>query len=566
MPQSVQADKAAEAVLKALQDRDPGKLLRAFSQASKYPGYVGSIPATTFTEILRGLNPKYFVDPYKAVLQDLSAANVRVLGIRPLETFFVDLLESMQDIILKRRQAGHVLGIPDYKLLLNYARSVGDVGTADAVWKDMRKDKIQPDTVCYNLYLEAKCWSGAYEAAQRQKLRVIPHTFTMRLRKERKHPFLGFQVGDRWGLKLEIVGLFDRMIRQGLQGDERTFTLMMTAMGREGDLKGVKAILEKVWGVDMDKLQGGDEVSPDSVERYPIDSPLRPTARLLFTIAHIFGSNNDIPAALRLVDHVSRQYSLHIPVDVWSQLLEWTFVLSLKRYGARKADGASLGRLPPESVASLWNTMISEPYNIKPTSSMYSKYIKNLNMRQMLRPTLQMMREGKHLYQDTYRAYRNARNRYLFARDRHCDHVDKFGIRNKLTKLQLRLERARMRRARDYLYLKRWVRLLLGNTRWNYDRSRSWERRGVPDALEEWGPFLPATARYHLRTGTVSINLKSTRPSPRQLRRQRSNNHISWKVYRPDGRGVLHVRRPRHRRKEMTSEGVEVPVPRDDEV
>ena len=201
--------------------------------------------------------------------------------------------------------------------------------------------------------METKLWAGAAEAAQRQKFRIITHNMVKRHGRDRTKAFRAYQVGKPFGLKLQIVLLFDRMIGHGLLGNETTFVLMMTAMGREGDMKGVQAILKKVWSIDAEKIVSDDDPSSEIAELYPEGSPLRPTNSLLFTVAHIFGSNNDIPAALSLVDHVSRQYSLRIPRKVWSHLLEWPFVLSRTRNGRRTTDGASLGQLPLASVGRL---------------------------------------------------------------------------------------------------------------------------------------------------------------------------------------------------------------------
>lgn len=530
-----------------LHHRDPDGLLRAFSEASTDLEYVRSIPHATFTKILALLDPNYFVQTWKITLHGLSAADLLQLGIRPVSTFYADFIGRVADIISKRRQAGHGLDIADYRILLNCARVVGDVRTADAVWDDLYENRLKPDTTCYNHYMEAKCWSGLYEAAKRHKVRVIPHNMVMRLYKNRRTEFGGYAVGKTWGVKRQVVRLFDQMIRQGLLADEGTFVAMMTAMGREGDLKGVKAILTKVWSLDVDKMMAEEEVPSAVVEVYPETSPLRPTSRLLFAIAHIFGSNNDIPTALRLVDHVSRQYSLPIAGPVWFQLLEWTFVLSRKRSRSRKADGASHGQLPSASVGSIWDIMVSEPYNIKPNMPMYNKYIANLNQRQNIKGTLRLMREGMALFRNSYRLYRIALNRYVLA----LEHARKVGDKHssahvRLSELQRELERRRMHRARDYNFLKRWVRLLLGNRRWN-DVTRSWDDRGMPDAIEEWRPFLPAKARYQTRTGTVELDIKSWRTSSRVLVRHRRHRRVmrmatrrpvDWK--RVNGVGSVH--------------------------
>jgi len=259
-------------VSRHLREHNPDGLLRAFSEAATNLEYVQSIEPGVFTEILQVLDPKYFIDRYKNASDDLSPADLRLRGIRPAQTFFTDFVGKVQDIISRRREAGHALGITDYTILLNCARHAGDAETADALWTDLYKSHLKPNTTCYNYYMEAKCWAGVYEAPQSHKLRVIPHNMVMRLPKERKEEYRGYQIGHPSGVKRYIVRLFDRMVRQGLLGDEMTFVVMMTAMGREGDLKGVKAILTTVWSVDVDKLMADDELS--SVVGNPIRQPL----------------------------------------------------------------------------------------------------------------------------------------------------------------------------------------------------------------------------------------------------------------------------------------------------
>ena len=94
--------------------------------------------------------------------------------------------------------------------------------------------------------------------------------------------------------------------------------------------------------------------------------------------------------------------------------------------------------------------MISKPYEIIPTMPMYNQYIKNRNLRQMVNPALRLRREAKPLFQDSYRAYRNALNAYRTAieQDRETD-VERTPGRSCLVTLHRELERARIRRARN---------------------------------------------------------------------------------------------------------------------
>jgi hypothetical protein len=121
------------------------------------------------------------------------------------------------------------------------------------------------------------------------------------------------------------------MVESGVPGNEETFCLMITAMGREGDLDSIANILKRVWQIDVEALLAADETSVPSARSYPEDSPFYPSNKLLFTLAHAYGTNNNIPLALRLVDYVSSQYSLPIPIpiEVWNELFQWTYVLSL---------------------------------------------------------------------------------------------------------------------------------------------------------------------------------------------------------------------------------------------
>lgn len=496
-------DAIAEAkrdVLDALHHKDPEKLLRAFQLASVDETYVGSIPATTFREILRMLDPETFVDPYKRVLRDLRPHHVQQLGAKQLQDIFEKYVNVMTDIMRKRGAAGFKMGIGEYKCILNCVRSGGDGEAARAVWKNMLKDGIKPDTICYNLYFEALCWSNAFDPVEREKLRVIPYHMSMRRPvqwgQQRRQGFRGYLVGDI-GIKQEVIKLFSNMVKMGIVADETTFCLLMTAMAREGDLVGPKSILKKVWNVDVEILLSQDDNAMQSAEFLPTTSPVYPSKQLLFTIAHIFGSNNDIPTALRVVDHISRKFSISIPREVWDQLLEWTFVLASRRHGDRKSDGAQLGQLPLQSVESLWNTMVSEPYNIKPTVPMYYRLIRSLWNRDMLGAMLLNMRV--------------VRQRWLLDRaqlDREIRLYDESKVKTSrasqlptpIEAMPKKLRLMKLYEARDFAIVRRSVRRLLAGRRWNWDREPNrlgWQLRGLPIAMDEWGRFKPRDGFFY---------------------------------------------------------------------
>ncbi|KAI9827768.1 MAG: hypothetical protein M1832_004257 [Thelocarpon impressellum] len=443
-------------MLAALRRKDAGFMTRALLRASADASLIKSIPATTFSEIFRLLDPDRLIEPHKEVHHDLSPAYARLIRAQPITEVFEKFVGTVRRVVQLRREGGSPLGIGDYNFLLKCARAVGDGTAAEALWEDMGRDGVAPDTASYNHRMSARCWSSAYDPRRRQKLHLRP------------------EVPGRKGVKDEVMALYEDMMSRGVAPDERTFSLMMTAMAREGDMPGVKSIFAQVWNVDVDVIIGGEEVE---VKRYPKDSPLHPTTDMLFTIAHVFGSNNDIPTALRLVDFVSRNYELTIPTEVWAHLLEWTFVLSAQRPRT----------LPLAAMQSLWETLIAPPYEIEPTIPMYNRYIKNLVLREMPFEALKIARRGLALYEASSAADA--------AEARHAMATYRAQAGEVPGALRRESELRELVWARDHAFVKRWARLLLG-ARPSVSGREEWVGRALPGVVRDFEAFLPERVEY----------------------------------------------------------------------
>lgn len=500
---------AKQGVLEALCRADSEKLLQAFQRASRDETYVCSIPATTFRDILRLLRPEVFINPYKEVFRNLHPNHVEQLGAGQFQKIFLQFVDAVKDITRMRRAAGFELGTEEYKCILNCIRSGGDADAARAVWEGMLEDGVKLDTPCYNFYFEALCWSNAFDPVESRKLRVIPYHMSMRLpvkwNQQRKPGFTGYLVGNM-GIKQEMVNLYGNMVRTGIVANEMTFCLLMIAMAREGDMTGPKSILKKVWDVDVETLLSQDDNALQSAEILPTTSPVYPSRQLLFTIAHIFGSNNDIPTALRVVDHFSRKFSLPIPREVWAQLLEWTFVLASRRYGNRKSDGAQIGQLPIQSVERLWNTMVSEPYKVVPTMPMYNHLVRSFWARNMVGKMLSGMRTGRQAW---LRKRARLDRQIELLREAEVNPFAAAELRTSVEAMRKQEKVSRLYEARDFAMVRGWVRLLLGGRRFDWDgpNKLAWGLRGLPLAIEEWGRFKPREGfAYSIHAGRLHFD------------------------------------------------------------
>ncbi len=526
---------AKSKVRRALQQKKPYVLMPALLRALHDPTFVPSLPATTFHEIIRFLDPKYFLQDLKHIHREFHPAQIRIYGNdEPHIQEIFDDYEAIVDFILHNRaRHGRRLGLEEYRILLKALSHTGNGKAAYRVWVNMNEESIEPDLDCYNSYYQARCWSNAYHPAERFKLRVIPMTMKYRQaplgKLSRRLP--GYSVG-RGGLKATISETFVDMIEQGIMADAIAFSLLMTGLAKEGDLAGVKSILKQVWDVDADSPADMDE-DPQMPNGLACESPLYPNEQVLWTIADIFGSNNDIPAALRVVDYVSRRYSIPISTRVWGVLLEWTYVLSQRRSNGAVSGldwtGIAQGQLPLRSVESLWNTMISEPYSIEPTMGMYDRYIRNLRDRDMLDAFVTQASKGLSLYWSSFRRYAKLITLHQSGRkitgpdndtmsdivhaspdqsplassllNSHDRKPDPDSIRYEETVLRLEL-------VRQFATISRWVRLLLGGTRWYGKESRifQWERRILPDVIRRLWLFRPDHhIRYKMSTGHVIL-------------------------------------------------------------
>lgn len=504
----------SELVALALRRGDPSGIIRAMmTLISNDPNDIRTLPESTFTEVLRSLQPSPEEDRYAKLLQEFSPAYEVILGVRPptsareeykSATRRVQYIRSIVGVYL---QYGRTLTLSHYRSLLSCARNEPSMRTADQFWHVMANAGMAPDLECYNTYLEAICHGDVFDAQSRYNLRVIRRTLEWRMKAKIRNGYHRHSVGVE-GIKNRVLHLFNQMTERGISGNEHTIALVITALGREGYLYRVQTMLERVWGINVRLIMTAEQGDIPRPKSYHRDSPLHPSERLLLTLAHTYGTNNAIPTALRLVDYVSRHYGVPISTEVWSELFERTYVLSIRRYSKRLTDGTEVGQLPTNAVGNLWNTFTSKPYNIIPTIAMYDKLIANLIMCGRIGDARQRMEEGKELHIDSVNEFRTKvrhlenLNRALSTSGRR---IDPGSQRMKIAHAQRDMEYSQLRMLRNREYLKRWCR--------KYIRSGSYSLRHTPEFASvtlprfhaTWHLFLPEKSLYVMRTGDVEL-------------------------------------------------------------
>ncbi len=497
-----------------LQQAHPDRVLQALSSTVEGRRFVAHAHAEDFGAAVCSIEPRLLLEPFKDVYRYIKpslATQPRYRRIRSIDERLDSLAEQLEEIVNQRREAGHRLTKDVCIHLLHCARVLCNGSMAREIWQVIiPEDGLEKglDVRAYNCYTEAICWSNAFRKSEQWRLRVTPRLLGIRRGDNPPPDLVGHRIGPL-GLRHETLITFRRMVDQKLHGDESTFTNIMIAMGREGDLPGAKSILKSVYNIDVDLLLQVDEEEVETPTFYESNSPLRPTARLLYTIAHVFGSNNDVGLAFKLVDFVSRQYDIRIPSNVWMHLLEWAVVLSIRRSRAKEKQGQAIGQVPHSIVDTIWTEMTDEPHNIKPDVVMYTFRARSLRDRGMLRESLDSIQSAKTLFETTRGQAERLRHELLALTDQILAHSSSRSgqiVPAEWFDLRRQFLLSSVVEDRDLQLLIVAIRLTLTEKRWpGHGRFKEWERRRLPDLIAEFPEYLPNTLTYRTRGGLLEI-------------------------------------------------------------
>ncbi|KAK2754545.1 hypothetical protein FQN54_006946 [Arachnomyces sp. PD_36] len=506
-----QLESRHDAVMRTLAEGQPDCIMEAFMDPENHDILYTSLPTPTFVEAFRLLSPAYFIKEYIRIHRYFHPVISELKKYKKLRKITDEFYSNMTAIARMRLEAGHELGVYEFTHLLDCARSMGHGPMADEIWGDMLRQGVTPNLKCYNYFMEAKSWDNAYSSESRFALRVTPFN-----QERRSHPFRnprnqGFRTGSQ-GVKRKVLNIFQEMTQRGFQGDEHSYVNLMVASARVGDVNGVKEILRAVWNIDVNLLSGGNAESHPRVKSYTSSSPLHPTTRLIDAVAHIFVTNNDLPSALQTVDFISQKYGITIPEDVWMDLLEWSFVLSVKRRKKGYIRNHNPGKIPPETVCSVFETMTSEPYNIKPTVPMYNLVIKTAWYRQNLPDMLKYMRTAFPLFRQSIetRNKKSTELSFLHPKFQALQDLGSHRLSNPWLKEYYTATHEyallQLIAARDSTMVDRWARLLIaGRRHFNYLDHETFQREIVPRLFEEWKAHFPLDTYYQVNGGTVEF-------------------------------------------------------------
>jgi hypothetical protein len=476
--------------------------------------FLNSISEATFTDILHVLEPRRNVLELSNTYVETSEHMANQLGLMRVDKLMAEHGQMLLNVARIRIQGGRRLTRAQYSILFKSAVDLGYSRLTKWVWRGVQLDGMEPDLDMYNAYLGSFLWAGYNNSSARHRERVTNFNMTQRNDKRKDMPYANYHIGTPGGIREISMMVLDDMLKSGVTADEKTYRSLITAAAREGEMDTVKSILRTVWNIDVGGVMSLSPSDPDmpKARAFPKDSQQYPTPKLLWAIAHAYGINNAIPVALRMVDYVSREYNVPIDANVWAILFEYTFMLASPRSGTNARNGKKVGQLPKAAVQKLFLTMTKAPYFVEPTMGMYNLLIKNISTLGMSTKMTVRMAEGAALNKASILARDDAWDslrRSLDARDAGKEH-------SSIAVARRQWENAAVVAARNRLWMKRWVRLLLASlVDWHRDRkvpkirTHGFSLRYVPRLLWDWRHYTGAHVKYDLPTGILEIQMYS---------------------------------------------------------
>ena len=500
----------------------PSEVSAAVERVVQDQDFLQSLPQTTWSEAIRRLDPRRWIDvhsPQPVYLNNSGFRKARTGAVLSRK----NLINVLSEIVSLRRQAGLDLTLTDYRMLLQYGAYMKDFDLVQATWADLKSENLHPDVTCFNALMEATLVgseSGLKHFVDKRLLKT-------QLGKEEPH-----QPTNHAG---EIRRIHSEMIHEyGLSPSTTSYCHLMTAFCRDGDFKQATDVFANVWGFDADVIRSGDVIS--HVSNLEPGDPLYPTTEMLYTIAETFGYHGRILSALRLVDFISQHYNVPVRSRVSDSLLYWTSFHSHEEGKAWKKE--FIGMPPvyqkPAQVFSMLQSQRMAGLNQRTLPVL----IASLRGQRMTgrEDVLNLVYAGASILAGQVQASR-VHLRALRRAEMHLP--GRVPDPGEITRHRRRLEQVLAEKYIMRAYMTTWLSNAIEGgvpASMPLDEERDehltdWRIRGIPNIIEKYRDLIPHELRYQVPTGVINIVVVSRGEKEARSRQKRTVGHqgrIEW--------------------------------------
>ncbi len=173
IPSTSLPSKHREALYSALRKGNPRQIMKILLLNNHSDGYgqtntlLERMPPTTFSEVLRCLDPKHFLHRYAELYRESSPGLSKFIRLEEAfdedghYRFYKEFLHQAS-FIVKARYPKWPLTLSEFKYLLRCAEATGQKDAFRNIWTSMNRMGIKPDAECYNRYMAVLCWNDSF--------------------------------------------------------------------------------------------------------------------------------------------------------------------------------------------------------------------------------------------------------------------------------------------------------------------------------------------------------------------------------------------------------------------
>lgn len=508
---------------------------------------VQSMPATTFSEIIRCFDPiniSKHVDSAPGLAISYGAALFTSLGELVnkwgVKTLYLQIFNRLRLVQRARRLTIDHRFRPllnDYAVLLRCAGAISDVGAAKLIWYEMKKDGYAAwnhrhyTDFLKTRYLTERLYTNNDLArlrlrpldmhrssihldpttAKRLKhmavnlTRIRPHRFGQNVNEQYFAEPQSRMLRTRKPLRLLERKLFSRRL---IPGDEQLICAILKANGRMGRMQESMKLLRSCWDILIVKDKESGDYQIGGGADFPPNSARSPTEALLDAVVTCFANMGEIDLAVRLVDFISRRYSIPVPDGVWSDLLDFARIMQTKSAATEWRIARFLNKIASaDTILGIWAICTQEPYNFTPGMKDYYNLTKCLigSHRSLDRP-LEALRHIKPLYDEAARQMQDAWLELILT--------TRQGVSNHAAYHSYRVAQSR----KSYMWYcihyttTQMLKCVSPGRLDDYNVVRH-----IPNMIKEFGPFMRLDVEYLTATGKVTLRNDATQLKPIEI-------------------------------------------------
>lgn len=493
---------------------------------------VALLPDSVFVSALLHLTPEFFLEPFLDILAPMHGALLLAKKVNTHTDLKYQFLEPLNQILIARNTDDKRMGLVEYRHLLRIAASLGELKKTYTIWRRMERGGVEPDVQCYNSMMHACVWELAVYGPARHHLRVTPYQY-----RQRRHGEIvkGFGTAGR-SARRDVRSIFADMQKLQLTPDEDTYINLLLGSARVGSREDMNDILNEVWEIDVDAIVTKTPDQLPAARPLVASSPIYPTRKLLFAVAHAYGCNSQLKEALLIINYISQQYGIEITDDIWAELFERAFVLSRRRVG-KFSEELNLGKVDRKLLFELKDMLRldGQPYDM----SVYHKLAKSTCHHRQYRPFQEVAREAYQLLRRTRRerdhalkVLENSLNVPLridtvslpieeSALQEECEAPHVWRALEKYEKLRLLVQQ-------QQIFMEKIIEAAVSMKRWTDPWDFEWTHRLFPRFLAEWKDFLPESYSITLPSGAGQIEFCGRTNFDNANVRIHNNEPVRW--------------------------------------